>query len=136
VTFDVLEEEELRLDFACDARDFGPEMAGIVLAAFSSCAGERLAGIAGRDETNLATPRAAVEGSKVRPDRRVIQGLVCHPRHESGRSECVPLDIANSSISGFGQMQAELEPADTGAEGDSGKVTLGAGGSERKDWGM
>jgi hypothetical protein len=83
----------------------------VVLAALSAGEGEWLAGISASDERNLATPRAAVEGFDIVPDRRVIQGLICHPRHEGGRGKGFPFDETNSPVSGFCNMEAELQSA-------------------------
>jgi hypothetical protein len=57
-----------------------------------------------------STPRIAVEGGNVIPYRRVIQGLVFHPRHESGRGEGLPLDVAHSTGS-TGEFESEVEAA-------------------------
>ena len=66
-----------------------------------------------------AAPWFAVEAGNVVPDRRLIQGFVFHPRHESGRGVCVPFDITNSSISGHGNVKSEVEASSSGAEGKS-----------------
>lgn len=121
MAFDVLEEAPFRIDLADDPGDVGPEMARVVLAALQACEGERLAGISASDERNLATPRAAVEGFDIVPDRRVIQGLVRHPRHEGGRGEGFPLDETNSAVSGFCDVEAKLQSANASAEGKSGE---------------
>ena len=114
---DVLSKEDGRAGFNQDAADVGPEVAGIVFAFASAAEGEGLTGISGRDDMNLAAPRSAVEGSQIVPNRRVIQGLVFHPGHESGRGETVSLDKTHSSIAGFGKVDAEVETSDTGTEG-------------------
>ena len=72
---------------------------------------------------NSTTPRSAVEGSKVAPDRRLTQGLVRHPRHESGRSVAFPLDETNSSISRLCDVEAEVETPVSSAEGETPEVT-------------
>jgi len=87
----------------------------------ATCEAEGLAGIAGSGEMNAAAPSAAVEGGNVRPDRSLIQGLVFHPRHESGRRKCFPLDETDSSIAGLGDVQAKIEAADACAERDAGE---------------
>jgi len=98
---DVFEEAPFGGDFADNAGDGGPEVAGIVLALAVARERERLAGITGRDDMNAAAPRSAVEGSQIVPNRSRAQGRVCHPRHESGRCETVSLDITHSAISGL-----------------------------------
>ena len=67
---------------------------------------------------NAAAPRSAVEGSQIVPYSSWSQGLVCHPRHESGRCVSLPLDVTNSAISGLGDMKPEIEAGVTGTEGD------------------
>ncbi len=76
---------------------------------------------------NLATPRAAVEGGNIIPDRRLIQGFVFHPRHEGGCREGFPLDVTNSAIFGFCDVQAELQSADAGAKGNSVESIISGG---------
>ncbi len=114
--FDVFAEDPFRRSLLDDSRDFGPKVPGISFAGSSPGTAEGLAGISGRDDMNAATPCAAVEGFKVIPDRRMIQGRVIHPGHESGRSMGFPLDETNSSISGFCDMQAEVQAAVSGAQ--------------------
>lgn len=114
---DVFEEHPFGLDFADDARDVRPEVAGVVGSPPVSGRRERLAWVPGREEIHAAAPRLAVEGLNVVPDRSLIQGLVFHPGHESGRGECFPLDETNSAISGLGDMEPKLKSSRSGAEG-------------------
>ncbi len=113
---DVFAEDPLRPDLFHDAGDIGPEMPGIVNSAACTREAEGLAGITGREEMNAAAPRAAVEGSQIVPDRCLTQGLVFHPRHESGRCMGFPLDETHSPVMGFGNVQAKVEARVTGAE--------------------
>lgn len=76
---------------------------------------------------NATAPRSTVEGSEVTPDRRLIQGLVRHPCHESGRSVAFPLDETNSSISRLGDVEAQVEASVAGAEGQAPEI-IGFGG--------
>lgn len=122
MAFDIFGKDPARLRLRDDARDIGPQVAGIGTPAPLAGKAEWLAGITGSDDMNAAAPRSAVEGSKVVPDRRLTQGRVIHPRHESGRSMGVALDITHSAISGFGDMEAEVEPAISGAERKSGEL--------------
>jgi hypothetical protein len=125
---DILEKAPLRRDLADDPRDLGPEVARIVPAAPLSGKGEGLAGITGKDAMNAATPRAAVKGSQVVPDRSRSQGRVRHPGHEDRRREGAPLDETHSAVSGFGQVQAKVESADTGAKAEAAKLVMSSGG--------
>jgi len=123
MAFDVFAEDPFGLDFSDDAGDIGPEMPGIVDAPSFAGTAERLAGIAGRDDMNAATPRLAVKGFEIVPNKRCAQGRVFHPRHESGRSVSFPLDISHSPISGLGDMQSEVEAGVAGTERDSTQFT-------------
>lgn len=73
--------------------------------------------VSASDDIHASAPCCSVEGGNIVPDRRVIQGLVFHPRHESGRSVGFPLDVTYSSGPGLGDMDTEFEPAGAGAEG-------------------
>jgi hypothetical protein len=119
---DVLEEDERWSDFADDPRDVRPEMTGVGRRQPPAGDRERLARIARNDDVHAAAPRAAVEAGDVVPDRRAIQGRVVHPRHEQGRGEGFPLDVTHSPISGTGEDEPEIEPADSGAEGEPEQV--------------
>ena len=125
VTFDILGEDPFRLDLGDDPGDFGPEVTGVGLAAPLPSEAEGLAGITGSDDMNAAAPRLAVKGSEIAPDRRVTQGLVAHPRHERGRCMSFPLDVTDSAISGFGDVQAEIETGVAGAERQAAKLVMG-----------
>jgi hypothetical protein len=116
---DVLAEHPLRSDLADDPGDVRPEVPRVRFAKSLAGEAERLARVARSEDIHAATPRAAVEGAHVRPERRLVQGFVFHPGHESGRSMCVPLDEANSSVARCCDMQTEFEPASSGAEGES-----------------
>ncbi|SDX38888.1 hypothetical protein SAMN05443573_12528 [Celeribacter indicus] len=113
---DILEEDEGRFDLADDAGDMRPEVARVVRAPTLARDGERLARIARSDDVHRAAPWAAVETGNIVPDRRVIQGRVFHPRHESGCGEGFPFDMAHSLISGQGDGEPEINATGTGAE--------------------
>lgn len=116
VPLDVFREDDARLDFPDDPFDFGPEVAGVGSSTSLPGKAEGLAGITGREDMNATTPRSAIEGSEIVPDRRLIQPRVFHPCHESGRSMGFPLDETCSAISGFSDGEPELEPPITCAE--------------------
>jgi hypothetical protein len=127
VTFNVLEETPFGIKLPNDAADVGPEVAWIVFASPVTGKAERLTGISASEDMNLSAPWASVEGGNVTPERRLIQGLVFHPCHESGCREGFPLDVTNSSITELGNMEAEFEPSDAGAEGNSIKAIISGG---------
>jgi hypothetical protein len=79
-------------------------------------AGEGLAGEAGSDEVHASNERFRVECVEVRPDRSLIQGLVCHPRHEYGRCVAVPLNVSHGDGGDSGESEGELEPGVSAAQ--------------------
>ena len=95
----VFSKEERGSALAEDAPDVRPEVAGVFFPESFSGLAEGLTRVSCREDIHFSTPRLAVKGDKIRPDRRCIQGLFFHPGHESGRSVCVSLDPANSSVS-------------------------------------
>lgn len=121
---DIFEEDESRSAFPDDAGNVRPEMARIGLAEAAAGDRERLTRVARSEDIHDAAPRAAIEGCKVVPDRCRIQGFVFHPRHESGCCEGFPLDVTHSPVSGTGDVEAEVEPASAGAQGEAVQVCV------------
>jgi hypothetical protein len=70
VMSNVFDEKPFRFGFFGDSAYMRPEVPGVVFSFFVPCNAERLAGISGRDKIHLSTPRAAIEGCKIVPDRR------------------------------------------------------------------
>lgn len=117
VPSDVLQQDVSRSHLANDSSDVGPEVALVVFTVALTCVGEGLAGVSRSNEIHRSTPRSAIEGLEIVPDRSWIQGLVFHPSHEDGRGESVPLDVAHGSASPRkGKVEGEVESSDAGAE--------------------
>jgi hypothetical protein len=111
----VFQVDEPGSHLANHARDLGPQPSLVLGAELLPGDAPRLAGETGRDEIHATAPRATIEGREIVPDRSAIQGLVFHPRHEAGRGESVPLDVAHTSVGvSEGESDAELEPAASG----------------------
>lgn len=127
--FNVLEEDAASAGLDDDAPDMRPEVAWIGFTASAAGRAEGLAGIARQHDIHSSAPRAAVEGCKVIPYRRVAKGLVGHPRHENRRSEGVPLDVTHSPEAGFCKPHAEVQASDAGTQGkasqEARRVNLG-----------
>nr|WP_244493600.1 hypothetical protein [Aureimonas sp. N4] len=118
MSFDVLEEAPFWLDLSDDPHDVWPKVPWVSRAETFASERERLTWVSSSEEMNSATQRAAVEGSDIVPDRSVIQGFVRHPSHEGGRRECFPLDETDSAVSGFCDVETELQSANAGTESD------------------
>lgn len=77
---------------------------------------ERLTRETGSDDIHSATPRSAIEGREIVPNRRALHGRLFHPLHEYRRSKALPLDVAHSPISVHDKSDAKLESANSGAD--------------------
>jgi hypothetical protein len=94
---DVLEKDKPRSNCADNLRDIGPEPPLIVGPSPSAGGAGGLAWETGSDEIHSSAPRCAVEGDEIVPDRSPIQGLIVHPRHESGRCVAFPLNVSHGA---------------------------------------
>jgi hypothetical protein len=115
---DVLDEEQGDVGLVDDAPGLGPEPASVGGAAALAGDAVRLARDATSKEVHRAAPRAAVEGSKVRPERSRSQGLFFHPRHEGGSRIAFLLDVTNRGTGGRTEMavshlEGELDTANS-----------------------
>ncbi len=117
---DVLPREERRVGFVGDSDLLVEESRALsVEPGLLPCDGEVLARSATNDAIHDATPRAAVEGADVVPDRSRSQGRVRHPCHETGRSEGFPLDVHHSAgCSAGGPLEPEVDASASAADGD------------------
>lgn len=115
VSVDVFAEDILGTNLSDDSQDPRPEMSRVRSTSLTSRRAERLARVARRDDVHASTPRSAIEGRDIVPNRRSIQGLVRHPRHEAGRSVGVPLNVTHSSVSlPEGKVESEFESSNPG----------------------
>lgn len=122
VSFNILEEDGERPDFVDDAADVGPEVALVVLSEPAAGGAEGLAGITGSEDMNAATPRAAVEGSNIRPHRSRIHEPRFHRSNQVEAGEGFDLHMTDDASAGNGQSKAEVKPAASRAEGDDADV--------------
>jgi hypothetical protein len=116
---DVFDEEDRGVNFVDDSRDVVPDPPVVFLLRPLpvSAVAPGLAGEADRDEIHFSTPRAAVEGREIVPDRSRIQDLLFHPRHERGRACGVPLTVSHTSVSvSECELKSEFESANPGTK--------------------
>ena len=108
-----------RVDLSDDPLDLGPEPSLVGFAELLPGGGERLAREARADDIHAATPRAAIEGAEIVPNRILISGRSLAAR-EAGRGVGLPLNSNHSSISGAeGESESEIEASDPSAEAES-----------------
>lgn len=114
---DVLHENVSGLNFANDSCKLKPQTGSVPLddSFASSRNADVLAGESSRDEIHFSTPRLAIEGRDIVPDRSPIQGRVFHPCHESGCGMGFPLDVTQTAIGvSEGDSEPKLEAANAG----------------------
>jgi hypothetical protein len=116
---DILEKDEGRLDLGDDAGDMGPKVARVVRAPAFARDGERLARIARSDDVHRAAPRAAVEAGNVVPNWCIVEAAVAHSGNKDRCREGVPFTETDGSGGWQGDLEAEVEPARAGAEGEA-----------------
>jgi hypothetical protein len=116
-TPDVLQDDELGLDRSQSLGNERPEPSVVVDAEALPGARDGLTGEARHDAIHRATPRSAVEGGEVSPDRRRSQGAVRHARRQDAGREGFPLHVTDGAGGGQGESDAEVEAADAGTEG-------------------
>lgn len=112
--------EETNSPAVIENSQYGVEQPSVVVVAepFSGDA-VRLARVAASDDIHASAPACAVECGSIVPDRRAIQRLVFHPRHENGRRVGFPLDVTYSPRPLFGDSEPELEPTGSGEQGQN-----------------
>lgn len=115
---DVLEEDDGRLDLGDDARHVGPEPALVGDAAPLAGRGHWLTWKSRHDAIHCATPRAAVEGDEVIPDRSLIQPAVLHARRQNRGGIGFPLHVTDDASASHSAAKSTLEAADAGAEAE------------------
>jgi hypothetical protein len=99
-----------------DASDVWPEMSRIVGAALFSGHAEWLARVAANDAIHEATPRSAVEGSEIRPKRRLVQSSRLHLPSQDFAGVGFDLHSTDDASSWDRQLDAVVESAASGAE--------------------
>ena len=115
----VLQEDEPGSHVHSEPKESRPQPSVVVGARPLSGVAPGLAGESRRDNIHAASPAASREGGEVVPDRRAIQGLVVHPRHESGRCCGFPLNVTHGAhSSGHGELESDVEPSVAGADGE------------------
>jgi hypothetical protein len=114
---DVLDEDEAGGALADDADDIVPQPGGVGLALPPAGAADGLAREARSDAIHDATPGPAVEGSQIRPHRRWSQGSLLHAACQDFGAVGFPFNEADRARSGNGQLDAEVDAGDAGAEG-------------------
>lgn len=115
---DVLAEETTSPAVVEDAKQpvDEPALVGVAEAAAGDAVG--LAGVSRSDDMNRATPRSSVEGSRVRPDRSRMKPPRLHARDQACGGSGFPLHVSDAAREGFGNSDAEFQPADPGAEAE------------------
>ena len=82
-----------------------------------------LARVARSDDIHASAKRSAVEGSSVRPDRRVMKPPRFHRRDQACGGSSFPLHVTDASHSlsemVVSELQSEFEASDAGADGES-----------------
>ena len=112
----VLEKGVGGLALGKNALDVRPKVAGIIGSGALPSDREWLAWITRNDAIHDSTPRLAVEGSQIRPNRRIIQGFVRHARSQDFAAVAFVLNAADDASIPDRQADAEVESPGSGAK--------------------
>lgn len=93
-------------------------MPGVVGAELLAGDAEGLAGVTANDSLHAATPRSAVEGVQIRPDRRVMKGTLRNTRDQELAGSDFVFHVADRLSASEGQPNGspELSAAATDVE--------------------
>jgi len=106
---DVLHEDEARSHLVNDSDKLLSEVPLVVEALAFSGGTPRLARDSRSDAIHDSTPRSTVEGAEIRPDRRLIQVAVAHPRCQDFNARGFPLHITDASSVWNCKSESQLE---------------------------
>jgi len=120
VSAHVLEEAPIWLTLSDDSGDGRPEVAGVCGSEAFAGDTERLAGVSANDASHLSTPRAAVEGVQISPDRRVIQGTVRNTRCQDFAGSDFVFQVANCASAWQSQSDSKVESPGSTTEAEDG----------------
>ncbi len=109
--WDVLQEHPSGLSLANDSGNVGPEPAFVFLTPTTTSDGDRLAREARSDAIHESTPRLAVEGGQIRPDRRFIQSSFLDLRCQNLGRISLPLHVADRASIPQGEAKPQLKAA-------------------------
>jgi hypothetical protein len=100
------------LNFANDAEILKPESAMFAVDSFLPSGDTEIgAGKSANDSIHFSTPRAAVKGSNVRPDRRVVQTPVRNTRRQDCGRRNFDLQVAATASVWQSDAHGEVESA-------------------------
>ena len=108
---DIFKEADWWFDFLDESFDVWPEMSWVVFSKFFSSNTKRLAGISASDAIHFSTPRFAIEGFKIRPNRRCIQSFFFHAASQDLARKGFDLDITDCSRSWLCEFKSKLDAA-------------------------
>jgi hypothetical protein len=115
---DIFDEYQGRVDFFDNAEDVRPEPAMVFVPEPFTGGRFSLTGISGNDSSHLSTPRLAVEGSGICPDRCRSQGVCFHRPYQLRARMAFPLHVAPADSAWNRQSDGEISRAGSGADGD------------------
>jgi hypothetical protein len=79
--------------------------------------GVSLARYSSNDDIHDSTPRDAIEGGKIRPDRRVINEFVLHASFQDFAARDFPLNVADCSSMRHNSLDSNADAVDSATQG-------------------
>ena len=114
----VLDEDPLRLALPNNAGCIGPKVAIVVRAEPLAGDGVRLTGDAAHEAIHRSTTQAAIEGSKISPNRRRIKPSLLQPRNQLEDCRRFVFHVVDCSSRRLRNSEAEIESAGSSADAE------------------
>lgn len=115
----VFAEDESWLDLSDDSCDVRPEMSWVSGSEPLACGAEGLTRISRSEAIHNSTPRSAVEGAYIRPNRCFIQDFLFQASRQDFATVGFPLNEADCSSMRDRSFNTKFESPDTGAQGQN-----------------
>jgi hypothetical protein len=111
----VFKEEDGRFNFFNDAQNVGPQVARVIFRLLFSGTAKWLAWISSSKDVYFATPRIAIEGSKVGPHRSFMKEPFLHSFNKTRGWISFPFHPTDSLVGvAVQKLQSEFHSADSG----------------------
>jgi len=119
VAGNIFEVDPFRGTFPDDARDLGPEVAGVIGTAALSGGAEGLAGISGEDDVECPAEGPGIEAAEIIPDWGRSEIACALGGDEDGAGPVFPFDKGAGVIAGLCQHEAQIKASAACAERQS-----------------
>jgi len=117
----ILKEASSGSNLSDNSLDCGPEVAGVIVSCSPSRDTEWLTRVAANDPIHDSTPRVAIKGFAICPNRRVIQGCFFHCLDQDCNGRDFDFHITDCTSIGYSQSKSSIESTATCGDTEDGR---------------